>query len=208
MSTKSNGDTFGDTGGIDNALVPRGIKWMSADEVHEAGLITDSDKEEKIQFIYDLKETFRWQDGQTHKDLAKIWDLSPAVVRGIAVAAGRHFRMRMGDPEEIQGAIFAKLEHIVTSAMNNQKALVVQVDKDRQTVEYVDAPDHKAGIAGLVAIGNLVGLNQKKMEVNVKYERMSSEKLFETMRAELEEKRQHLKAKPQVFLTEGKEADD
>lgn len=208
MSKKFNGDTFGDTGGLDKALVPRGIKWMSPDEVHEAGLITDSDKEEKIQFIYDLKETFRWQDGQTHKDLAKIWDLSPAVVRGIAVAAGRHFRMRMGDPEEIQGAIFAKLEHITTSAMNNTKALVVQVDKDSQEVEYVDAPDHKAAIAGLVAIGNLAGLNHKKMEVNVKYERMSSEQLFETMRAELEAKRQDLKPKPRVFLTEGEEADD
>lgn len=189
-------------------VLPGGIQFVSKDEAHEACDLLNATKEDKIQFIYDLKANFRWMDGRTHKDLAKCWDMSVAAARGLASAADRHFRMHLGDPDAIHGKLLAQLDHVTVSAMNATKAVVVQTSGDTTEIEYVSAPDHKAAIAGIKEIAALTGLSRKKLDVNVNYEGMSMEDMMKRMRSDLEEAKSIAAPTPPALITEGKEIDD
>ena len=186
---------------------PGGIMYLNQDEVDGAVEIINGPKQDKIQFIYDLKACFRWVDGKTHKDLAKCWDCGQGTVRALAVNADNHFRMNLGDPDAIHGALMAKIEFIATSAMNNKKAVVVQTSRETSEIEMVDAPDHKAALAGLVAIGNLTGLNRRKIDVKVDVNNLTFEEMVKKMREENSKQNKELAEEPQPLLTEGKEID-
>ena len=188
---------------VRNAPVPRGLQHLSDEEVRGAMDIVDENRLEKLQYIYDMHRSFRWEEGKTHKDLAKIWDFTPAAVRKLSVEAKNYYRMNLGETETIRKSLFDRIEHVTISAMNNTKAMVLQSGRDEQVVEYVDAPDHKTAIAGLVAMGNLAGVNAKKTDVTVKYENVSYDDQLNLMRKQIEEKR--IK---DMVLTEGEGKDD
>ena len=93
------------------------------------------------------------------------------------------------------------MEHVVVSAMGNKKAVIVTVGENEQEVEYVDAPDHKAALTGLRDIANLCGLNKKKVEHKVEYEKENLVDLIAQARAEIDEYKNPI-------LTSGEEKTD
>jgi hypothetical protein len=73
-------------------------------------------KADRVRIISRMMAAQQWVTGQTFQELAKKWDLGPAIVRGDAAEASRLVHRAVQDDVELRSRVVLQLEHLGAEA--------------------------------------------------------------------------------------------
>jgi hypothetical protein len=178
---------------------PLFFRYLDDQDIDEAVKLQGAERGERVRFIYNMISESRWSVGRTGPELSYIWQIQLNTVNQYAAEAYRHFKLQLGDPDELRGALMEKLNYVVDSSMKAKKPFLT---KEGELV-YADAPDHRSAINGIVAMGDLCGLRVRKVEHKLskaEYDKQDLESLMKVALEELE--------KSKAITAEGEESNE
>jgi hypothetical protein len=115
-------------------LEPQDFAW--------AQQIKDADKEDRVDFVYELQVKLRWFGKETIRDLAAVWGLGIPTIEDYAKQARRNvIKMHEEEYRERARAVFRESEdrirYIANDALRNRKAIqdqdgIIQMVPDKK----------------------------------------------------------------------------
>lgn len=142
----------------------------------------------RVEFIYELIVTFRWDRLRSRQALASIWGARVSLVDSMHRECKRRLSAHLPDKAALQNLCIEQIQFVTQAAMNAKKGVVVQ-DEDGSRVEYVDAPDYKAAITGIDKLAEYIDLKgpRKMTPKKTQLEETSLEDLLTLMNQRMKE---------------------
>ena len=168
---------------------------LTDNEIERAVALIGAGTEAKVEFIFELMSTLRFQTHRTAKELSYAWNLNINTVRGYCARAKDIFNFMAQherSPDAYRQEIQLRYEHLTNMALQAEKPML-KTDKEtgEQEIVYAKAPDIKAAITATKAIAELQAAHRNAVveaNRNQYTERdLSLEQLSELMKEELNE---------------------
>ena len=168
---------------------------LTDDELEKAVALVGAGTEAKVEFIFELMSTLRFQQHRTAKELSYAWNLNVNTVRGYCSRARDIFNFMAQherSPDAYRQEIQLRYEHLTNMALQAQKPML-KTDKEtgEQEIVYANAPDIKAAITATKAMAELQGAHRNAVVEAARNQyvekELSLEQLSELMKDELNE---------------------